>query len=133
MNIFKLTCILLFVIAVSALFSCAGIGIKSDAQSEFDTGLSFFNKGQYEKAIPYFEKATELNPEFGRAYLYAGRSYLNLRKWNEALPSLRTAYRLAPEETKKEIADIIMDILLQNAFKPDSDEESLLEDFLKEK
>ena len=91
------------------LTSCAGVGLISGAQSEFDKGLSLFNAGKYEEAIPRFRRATDLDPNFGRAYLYLGRSYLNLDRWAEAVAPLRTAYRLSPGETKKEIANLLLD------------------------
>jgi tetratricopeptide (TPR) repeat protein len=118
---------------LSLLISCAGLRSKTDAQEEFDLGLSFFNRGKYEEAILHFEKATEFNPEFGQPYLYIGRSYVNLGKWREAISPLRTAYRLAPEETKKEIADILTDLLLKNATKLDKDTQSQVEELLRQK
>jgi tetratricopeptide (TPR) repeat protein len=56
-----------------------------------------------------------LEPEYGRAYLYLGRSYLNLRRWLDAIPPLRTAYRLSPTETKKETLDVLLEALLAAA------------------
>ena len=133
MKIFKLIYILLIASCFLSLFSCAGVESKPPAQAEFETGLSFFNRGSYINAIPHFEKATELNPEFGQAYLYLGRTYLNLGRWREALYPLRTAMRLSPEESRKEVADIIMDIILQNAARIDRDTESEIMDSLKKK
>lgn len=94
------------------LNSCAGIGIFSSAQNEFDLGLALFNRGQYEKAIKHFNKSTELDPMFGRPYIYLGRSYVNLMRWQEAISPFRTALRLAQEETKQEIVNIMIDALL---------------------
>jgi tetratricopeptide (TPR) repeat protein len=113
--------IIFIVLVVSILLSCAGLKSKTDAQEEFDLGLSLFNRGKYEDALPHFVKTTELNPNFGQAYLYIGKSYLNLGKWREAIPSLRTAYRLNPEETQKEIMNMLMDFLLQNLSKTNLD------------
>ncbi len=113
-----------------ALVSCAGFAARSAARSEFDAGLSVFNRGRYEEAVPHFVKATELEPEFGRAYLYLGRSYLNLSRWSDAVPPLRTAFRLAPEESRREMADIILDVLLQNASGITPDHRSGMEDLL---
>ena len=47
-------------------------GLFSSAQNEFDAGLVLFNNGRYQEAAARFQKATELDPNFGRAYLYLG-------------------------------------------------------------
>jgi tetratricopeptide (TPR) repeat protein len=106
---------LIVFISVFVFWACAGLLIGSDAQREFEKGLALFNAGNHEQAVSHFLKATELEPEYGRAYLYLGRSYLNLRRWLDAVPPLRTAYRLSPTETKKEALDILMDALLAAA------------------
>jgi len=113
------------------LMSCAGIQARQ-AQSEFDDGLSLFNRGHYDDAIPHFEKATEIDPDFAKAYLYLGRSYLNIGKWKEAVPPLRTAYRLSPGETKKEVADIILDIILRKGSLMDQGAQSEILDLLRQ-
>ncbi len=98
------------------LVSCAGLMIGGEAQYEFDKGLALFNQGQFAEAIPYFEKAVSLEPDFYQAYLYLGRSQLNLRNYGKALSSLRAAYRLCPEDFKKQTLDILIDALLGAAF-----------------
>ncbi len=100
-------------IAVLLLFcSCALLpGLLSTAQNEFDQGMALFNAGKYTEAVARFQKATELDPNFGRAYLYLGRSYINLKNWRQALDPLRTAYRLIPSETKGEVLSILVDAL----------------------
>ena len=95
-----------------ALVSCAGIGIFSNAQSEFEAGVGLFNRGEYREALPRFEKATTIDPNFAQAYLYLGRSYLSLHEYSKALPPLRAAYGLAPEAVEKEIFNLIVDALL---------------------
>lgn len=107
--------ILSAVLIIFVLNSCAGIGVFSSAQNEFEIALDLFNRGQYEEAIKHFNKSTELDPMFGRPYIYLGRSYLNLMRWHEAIPPFRTALRLAPEETKQEIVNIMIDALLAAA------------------
>lgn len=104
----------LFVLICAALLlgSCAMMpGFVSDAQVEFEEGLALFNSGKYQEAIPRFQRATDLDPNFGRAYLYLGRSYIGLKSWRQALTPLRTAYRLSPEETKREALDLLIDAL----------------------
>lgn len=100
------------VVALGSLVSCASLDLPGSSQSAFEAGLGLFNQGKYEEAIPHFVKATESDPEVGRAYLYLGRSQLNLRRWSDALASLRTAYLLAPEETKQEVVQILIDALI---------------------
>jgi Flp pilus assembly protein TadD len=107
--------ILSAVLIMLALNSCAGIGVFSSAKNEFELGLDLFNRGQYEEAIKHFNKSAELDPMSGRPYIYLGRSYLNLMRWHEAIPPFRTALRLAPEETKQEIVNIMIDALLAAA------------------
>ena len=115
----------------SLLISCAGSGVRKTARSEFESGLSLFNRGQYEESIPYFERATKLVPEFWEAHMFLGRAYLNLGKWHEALPPLKTAFRLEPQEAQRKSAGIIMDIYFKNASKIDQAAQSQFMELLK--
>ncbi len=108
----RLMRLFMILLALCCLMSCAGLAVRPDSRAAFETGLTLFNQGKYEAAIPHFLQATELDPEFGRAFLYLGRSYLNLQRWFDALAPLRTAWRLAPGETKKEALAILLDALL---------------------
>lgn len=100
------------ILAVSLFSSCSTLsGLLSTAQSEFDEGLVLFNGGKYQEAASKFQRATEIDPNFGRAYLYLGRSYVNLKSWRQAINPLRTAYRLIPEDTKGEVLSILIDAL----------------------
>ncbi len=132
MKTYGLLRIALSITLIAVFTSCAGIQEKTTAQSEFEAGMAYFNKGQHDDAIKHFIATTELNPELGKAYLYLGRSYLNLGRWREALPPLRTALRIVPEETKKEIADILLDIILRNASEIDQKSNSEIMDLLKQ-
>ena len=101
----------LFAVAL-LICSCTLIpSLVSDAQYEFDQGMVLFNGGKFQEAAARFQKATEIDPNLGRAYLYLGRSYVNLKSWRQALDPLRTAYRLIPEDTKGEILSILVDAL----------------------
>ncbi|NIP37547.1 MAG: tetratricopeptide repeat protein [Candidatus Dadabacteria bacterium] len=99
------------VIAVTLLASCADLITTSSALVEFERGLSLFNRGKYEKAATHFIRATELDPEYTKAYIYLGRSYIGLKDWYSALSPLRTAYRLSPQKTSTEVATLLMDSL----------------------
>jgi tetratricopeptide (TPR) repeat protein len=122
MTYWKPANILLCTISLVCLAACATPDIRETAsQSEFNLGLALFDNGQYEEAIPHFEKSTELVSSFWKAYLYLGRSYLGLEKWKEALPPLKTAFRIAPEESHKELAHIVMDVFFKNTSKIDQE------------
>ena len=107
--------VLVSVLGIFFLCSCAGMGILSTAQSEFDSGYGLFSQGKYEQAVPHFRKAAEMEPTYGKAYLYLGRSYLAMGKFVEAIQPLRTAYELAPDEANKETFNLILDALIGSA------------------
>ena len=112
MNLLKVSLISLCLLS---LCSCASMGILSTAQSEFDSGYASFSQGKYEQAASHFRKATEMEPTYGKAYLYLGRSYMAMGKFIEAIQPLRTAYELAPDEAKKETFNLILDGLIGGA------------------
>ena len=89
--------------------SCAAFGRFKPGYASFDRGVALFNQGHFAEAVPYFERATRENPEFGEAYLYLGRAYVSQSKWRAAIPPLRTAFRLAPRDAQQEIVNLIMD------------------------
>ena len=104
--------VVVLIMIISVICSCAGVPFFSGAGQEFEQGLAKFNSGKYEEALPHFSKATDLDSGYAKAYLYLGRCYLGLHRWTEAIPPLRTAYRLSPEEMKKEALDILFDAVM---------------------
>ena len=112
MNTKHKTLFTLFLVALVslAMVSCATIA-SYQARSEYDTGLSLFNRGLFDEAIPHFEKATEVDPDFAMAYLYLGRSFVSTGNYAKAINPLRTAYRLSPDNVKNQILDILLDAL----------------------
>lgn len=101
--------------------SCATL-VHPPGYDSFQTGLKFFNQGSFQEAIPHFQEATEQDPAFAHAYFYLGRSLISMRRWQEAIPPLRTAYRLAPEAAKQEIFDVLLDAFFAvalNRFTPE--------------
>jgi tetratricopeptide (TPR) repeat protein len=107
----KIGAMLLIVCLSFCFISCAGKGFRNEVQSEFETGMTFFNQGKYKDGADHFEKAIKENPDFANAYLYLGRSYLNLGDFSKAIPPLKTAYRLSPEEVKKQVLALLLDAL----------------------
>ncbi len=98
----------LLVLFTTGLFQgCAGLSIH--ARQGYEQGLSLFHQGRYEKSIAYFTEVIEAEPEHADAYLYLGRAYLSLGQWQQAVPPLRAAYRLAPEKARDEAAQLLID------------------------
>ncbi len=104
-----------FGVLLMLLSSACSLSYFQAGGASFERGLALFDQGRYEEAIPYFQQATADSPDFGQAYLYLGRSYLNARRWRDAIPPLRAAYRLSPAETKDEIYNFLLDALLAAA------------------
>ena len=98
-------------LAAAAFFltSCAALGHFNPGYESFDQGVALFNQGHFAESVPYFERATRQDPEFGEAYFYLGRAYLSQSKWRAAIPPLRTAFRLSPRAAQQEIVNLIMD------------------------
>ncbi len=92
------------------LSSCAGL-ISGSALLEFEKGLSLYNRGEYQNAADHFVRATEIDPEYTKAYIYLGRSYIGLKQWYSALIPLRTAYRISPKQTRAEVQGLLIDTL----------------------
>lgn len=97
------------VAAALLLASCGSLGRFSPARESFERGLALFNQGHFADAVPHLERATRDNPEFAEAYFYLGRAYVSQSKWRQAIPPLRTAFRLSPREAQQEIMSLIMD------------------------
>jgi tetratricopeptide (TPR) repeat protein len=107
--------VLLLGLLLGWLTACAHVGVPSNVQVAFEQGLHLFQRGQYAEAIPLLQEATQRDPNFGQAYWYLGRSYVNLAQWSKAIPVLRTAFRLAPEASKHEVTQLLVDALLGGA------------------
>jgi tetratricopeptide (TPR) repeat protein len=91
--------------------ACTSMRHYRPGYSEFERGLALFDQGRFDDAIPHFRRATAEDPEFGEAFLYLGRAYLNTRRWRDAIQPLRAAYRLSPAETKDEVFNFLLDAL----------------------
>lgn len=92
--------------------SCAGTQPFSSAPQEFEKGLLLFNVQKYEEAIPYFQRATEMDAQYAEAHLYLGKSYLALRKWPDAIGPLRQALQLTRGEQAREAKSDLFNALL---------------------
>jgi tetratricopeptide (TPR) repeat protein len=62
------------------------------------TGLVFLWTEDYEKALPYFEKATKKNPRYAEAYLQIGYCNGKLERYTEAIKAFKQAIRIKPDD-----------------------------------
>jgi cytochrome c-type biogenesis protein CcmH/NrfG len=89
--------------------SCGALGRQFSRNDPFEIGLALFNQGRFAAAVPHLEDATHDYPNDARAYLYLGRAYLSQSKCRQAIPPLRTAFRLSPRDAQDEIVNLIID------------------------
>jgi len=68
-----------------------------EAEGLFKKGLSYYLAEDYEKAIPYFEKAVQKNPFSAGAYFCLGTAYDYLGRYQEAVEAYKQAIRLKPD------------------------------------
>ena len=70
LEIRKLKNIFVISILVITFFgSCAGLRTGGCALAQFEKGLSLFNRGEYDNAATHFIRATELDPDYAKAYI----------------------------------------------------------------
>jgi tetratricopeptide (TPR) repeat protein len=67
------------------------------AERLYSLGLAQLSRDDYARALPYFEKAVETDPNYAEAWYQAGYSYGILGRHPEALKASRQAARLRPE------------------------------------
>jgi len=67
------------------------------ADSLYSTGLVFLWTEEYEKALPYFEKAVEKNPRYAEAYFGIGYCYHQLGRYTEEVEAYKQAIRIKPD------------------------------------
>ncbi len=65
-----------------------------DALKAFSLGVENQLKGKYLEAIPFFKRATEMDPNFARAYAAMSSMYYNTRQYDLAAETSRKAYEL---------------------------------------
>ena len=70
---------------------------RSAAERSYAQGLAQLSLDDYAKALPYFEKATEIDSNYAEAWYQAGYCYGILGRHNEALRASRQAAKLRPE------------------------------------
>lgn len=70
---------------------------RSVAERLYSQGVAQLSRDDYIRALPYFEKAVESDPNYAEAWYQAGYCYGTIGRHAEALKASRQAARLRPE------------------------------------
>ncbi len=81
----------------SSLNSEAQKNKRSSAERLYSQGLAQLSRDDYARAVPYFERAVEADPNYAEAWYQAGFCYGVLGRHAEALRASRMAAKLRPE------------------------------------
>ena len=73
---------------------------RAAAQSLYSQGLGILSRDDYARAVTFFEKAVDIDPNYAEAWYQAGFCYGMLGRHNEALKASRQAARLRPNWTE---------------------------------
>ena len=71
-----------------------------DAATAFQEGISLYEKGELQKAVLRFQAAAEQNTNFTDAYIWSGRTLLDLGRPAEAIPYWQTAAERDPNDER---------------------------------
>jgi tetratricopeptide (TPR) repeat protein len=70
---------------------------RTNAERFYAQGLGFLSRDEWTKAVPYFEKAIEADPDYGEAWYQAAYCYGMAGRHTESLRASRQALRLKPD------------------------------------
>ncbi len=70
---------------------------RAAAQSLYSQGLGIVSRDEYSKALIYFEKAVEIDPNYAEAWYQAGFCYGMLGRHTDALKASKQAARIRPD------------------------------------
>jgi len=76
------------------------------ALKAYNFGLSLLTKGDQTGAIPQFQRAIELDPEFAMAYANLGRSYQVIGKYGLMRAAIQKAFEFRNRASQREYFDI---------------------------
>ncbi len=90
-------------------FDCKADNFPKDLKisKEYEEkGIIFIKQKQYEKAIEYFNKSIELNPNRRSNYFRKGCALIHLKKYEEAVSLFDTVLKMDADQNKKINLDI---------------------------
>ena len=74
----------------------AGCGTKG--MESYDAGVQLFQEKKYSECIPKFQEAVAENPDFGEAYMFMGRAYNSLQKYELSIDNYQKALGIFKQE-----------------------------------
>jgi tetratricopeptide (TPR) repeat protein len=66
------------------------------ADEGVEDAVHFYKNGQYQRAVDVLSDKDRFSPDDSSVYLWLGRSYLKIHKWDDAVRELETAVHLEP-------------------------------------
>jgi Flp pilus assembly protein TadD len=69
----------------------------TNSTMQYNLGIAYERRDQFEKARQRYEEAIKLKPDFGSAYLAIGNSFMVQKNFVDAIPSLTKAVELLPQ------------------------------------
>ena len=72
-------------------------GENANAMAYLNVGSTYYDMREHEKAIPYFQKAVELNPNHANAHLLLGLSYRASKRGGQARVHFEKVLELEPD------------------------------------
>ena len=82
---------------VSALSADTQKNKRAAAERSYSQGVAQLSRDDYQRALPFFERATELDPNYAEAWYQAGFAYGVMGRHQDALKASKQAAKLRPE------------------------------------
>lgn len=110
--------VMVFILAICSVWTYQRNGIWADdetlwmdavskspqkARPNNNLGYALSNKGRYDAAIEYYQKALVLNPSFTDAYINLGAAFFEKKDFRQAIAALKKALTLKPDSVKAHI------------------------------
>lgn len=110
--------------AVLAALVLLGAGCSRDPEMVkrryVETGNKYFERGKYKEASIMYRSALRKDARYGEAYYRLGLTYLKTGEWQQAVPALRRAVELQPDndDARARLADLYVMAYLSDARRP---------------
>ncbi len=82
---------------VSALSADTQKSKRATAERAYSQGVAQLSRDDYQRAVPFFERATDLDPNYAEAWYQAGFAYGVMGRHQDALKASKQAAKLRPE------------------------------------